>query len=88
MVLEQLQSISDTPASKTAVRSYLRSGKDRVLLVLDGLDEIKLKEFPHIQEVLRGQAYRKCCILATARPHVAETCQNKATSVAKILGVF
>ena len=89
MVVEQLQNISDTPnpaLSDSAVCSYLRSGKDRVLLVLDGLDEIKLKEFHHFQEVLRGDAYRKCCILATTRPHVVESHHNKATLVAKILG--
>ena len=89
MVAEQLQSISDTPNpafSDLAVHKYLKSGKDRILLVLDGLDEIKLKEYQHVLEVLRGDAYRKCCILATTRPHVVASLHNKATSVAKILG--
>ena len=89
MVVDQLKSISDNPgsiASEAEVRNYLTSGKDKVLLVLDGLDEIKLKEFPHVQKVLRGEAYRRCCILATTRPHVAASFHNKATSVAKILG--
>ena len=89
MVVDQLKSISDNPGSivsEAEVRNYLKSGKDKVLLVLDGLDEIKLKEFPHVQKVLRGEAYRRCCILATTRPHVAASFHNKATSVAKILG--
>ena len=89
MVAEQLQSISDTPNpafSDSAVRSYLRSGKDRILLILDGLDEIKLKEYPHVLQVLRGEAYRKCCILATTRPHDAASLHIFVTSVAKILG--
>ena len=89
MVVDQLKSISDNPisiVSEAEVGSYLKSGKDKVLLVLEGLDEIKLKEFPHVQKVLRGEAYRRCCILATTRPHVAASYQNKATSVAKIMG--
>ena len=89
MVIDQLKTISDNPssiASEEDVGSYLKSGKDKILLVLGGLDEIKLKEFPHVQKVLKGEAYRKCCILATTRPHVAASFQNKATSVAKILG--
>ena len=89
MVVDQLKSISDNPssiASEAEVGNYLKFGKDKVLLVLDGLDEIKLKEFPHVQKVLKGEAYRSCCILATTRPHVAASFQNKATSVAKILG--
>ena len=89
MVVNQLEIISENPSfmpSEVEVCNYLKSGKDKVLLVLDGLDEIKLKEFPHVQRVLRGEAYRRCCILATTRPHVAASYQNKATSVAKILG--
>ena len=89
MVVDQLPSISDTPnptVSEVVVGNYLKSGRDRVLLILDGLDEIKLKEFTHVQKVLRGEAYRKCCILATTRPHVAETLYNKMTNIAKIKG--
>ena len=89
MVAEQLHSISDTPNpafSDSAASNYLKSGKDRVLLVLDGLAEIKLKEFQHVQEILRGEAYRKCCILATTRPHVAWSLHNKMTKVAEIKG--
>ena len=89
MVVDQLKSIYDNPssiASEAEVGSYLKSGKDKVFLILDGLDEIKLKEFPHVQKVLKGEAYRRCCILATTRPHIAASFHNKATSVAKILG--
>ena len=58
MVAKLLQTISDTPdpaISDEAVHNYLKSGKDRVLLVLDGLDEIKLKKFQHVLKVLRGE---------------------------------
>ena len=31
-----------------AVRQYMKSSRDRVLLVLDGIDEIKLKEYKQV----------------------------------------
>ena len=55
-------------------------------MVLDGLDEIQLKKFPQIHGMLRGEAYRKCSILATTRPYKAETLNNKMTVLAKIKG--
>ena len=87
MVEDQIGPIYDEALpSQEAVRQYMKSGRDRVLLVLDGIDEINLKQYKQVQEVLRGDAYRRCCILATTRPHVAETLKNKMTVVAKIKG--
>ena len=87
MVKDQIGPIYDnTLPSEEAIRQYMKSGRDRVLLVLDGIDEINLKQFTQVHEVLKGDAYRKCCILATTRPHVAETLKNKMTVVSKIKG--
>ena len=87
MVKGQIETLwEDDRVSEEDIAEYMRSGRDRVLLVLDGLDEINLKQYPQVQEVLVGERYRKCCILATTRPHVAETLHNKMTTVAKIKG--
>ena len=87
MVKNQIETLSENyQVSEVDIASYMKSGRDRVLLVLDGLDEINLKQYPQVQEVLLGEGYRKCCILATTRPHVAETLYNKMTNVAKIKG--
>ena len=64
----------------------MKSGRDKVLLILDGLDEIEWKNYPIIQKVLQGEAYTKCCILLTTRPHIAEKVHNKVSTVARILG--
>ena len=88
MVKNQIETLWDNDqVSEVDIANYMKSGRDRVLLVLDGLDEINLKLYPQVQEVLLGQRYRKCCILATTRPHVAKTLYNKMTSVAKIKGL-
>ena len=87
MVEDQIGPICDSILSpEEAVGQFMKSGRDRILLVLDGIDEIKLEEYKQVEEVLRGDAYRKCCILATTRPYVAETLKNKMTMVSKIKG--
>ena len=88
MVKNQIKTLwADDKISEVDIADYIESGRDRVLLVLDGLDEINLKQYSQVQDVLQGNVYRKCCILATTRPHVAETLQNKMTNVAKIKGL-
>ena len=85
MVKNQIKTLSENDqVSEIDIANYMKSGRDRILLVLDGLDEINLKQYPQVREVLHGERYRKCCILATTRPHVAETLYNKMTNVAKI----
>ena len=87
MVKGQIETLwEDDRVSEKDITEYMKSGRDRVLLVLDGLDEINLKQYPQVQEVLVGERYRKCCILATTRPYAATTLYNKMTTVAKIKG--
>ena len=86
LVKEQLGSVRDNDATDSLIGEYLRSGQDRVLLVLDGLDEINLRQYPNIQDVLNGKSFRKCCILATTRPYVARELKGKMTSVAHLKG--
>ena len=85
MIVNQISSIAEN-ASAAKVGDYLKSGRDRILLILDGLDEIPWKKYSTIQTLLQGDAYRKCCILLTTRPHVAEQIHNKVSTVARILG--
>ena len=86
MIKLQIASLGECNISDEKLQKYLKSGQDRVLLVLDGLDEIQLKKFPQIHGMLKGEAYRKCSILATTRPYKAETLNNKMTVLAKIKG--
>ena len=87
IIKEQIKSIyEDDDITGELIQKYLKSGRDRVLLILDGIDEITLKEYQAVKDVLQGNALRKCCILATTRPYVAETLNNKMTLIANITG--
>ena len=87
MVKSQIKSIwEEDTVSAELIQQYMKSGRDRVLLVLDGVDEISLDEYPQVKEVLYGQIYRKCCILTTTRPYMAEKLNNKMSMVANITG--
>ena len=86
IIKSQINLVRNSNVSDEMLAKYLRSGKDRVLLVLDGLDEINLKKFPKIQEIIHGEAYRKCTILVTSRPNVTHTVHNKMTTLAKLKG--
>ena len=85
MIVDQISSIAEN-ASAAMVGDYLKSGRDKVLLILDGLDEIRWEKYSIIEKVLLGKAYRKCCILLTTRPHIAEKVHSKVSTVARILG--
>ena len=88
MVKDQIKTLwEDDKVSEKDIAEYMKSVRDRVLLVLDGIDEINLKKYSEANEVLVGDRYRKCCILATTRPHAATTLNNKMTTVAKIKGL-
>ena len=87
IIKEQIKSIyEDDGVSAELIEKYLKSGRDRVLLILDGIDEITLKDHQPVKDVLEGKALRKCCILATTRPYVAENLNNKMTMIANITG--
>ena len=84
LIKEQL--VADNDVTDSLIGEYLRSGQDRVLLVLDGLDEINLKHYPNVQDVLTGKSFRKCCILVTTRPHLARELKGKMTSIVYLKG--
>ena len=87
IIKEQIKSIYENDDVTTElIEKYLKSGRDRVLLILDGIDEITLKDHQPVKDVLEGKALRKCCILATTRPYVAENLNNKMTMIANITG--
>ena len=87
MVKSQIKSIwEEDTVSAELIHQYIKSGRDRVLLVLDGVDEISLDEYPWVKKILYGDVYRKCCILTTTRPYVAKKLNNKMTMVANITG--
>ena len=86
IIIEQIATLKDANVSEDMLRDYLKSGTHRVLLVLDGLDEIELDKCPDIKDMITGTEYRQCYILVTTRPHMGRAVRNKMTHVANIRG--
>ena len=87
LVKEQIPSLQEIDdVTPSLISEYLRSGQDRVLVILDGLDEINLKQYPRVQDVLSGKTLTRCCVLATTRPYAAREVKGRMTSVAHLKG--
>ena len=69
-----------------AIDKYLKQSKNSVLLILDGLDEIDLRKYPQVNQVLCGQDYPSCCVMTTSRPHVALEIKDEMSCIANITG--
>ena len=63
----------------------IRSGK-KVLLVLDGLDEVDLKKYRQVIRIFWRRDYPGCCVLATCKPHVFQQVSHYMTRTARITG--
>ena len=63
----------------------IRSGK-KVLLVLDGLDDVDLKKYPQLMRILSRRDYSRCCVLTTCKPHVFQQVSHYMTRTARITG--
>ncbi len=79
MIIDQNLSLRDENSSPDLLQKYLKSGTERVLLVLDGMDEIELDD-PIIKDIMAGKEYRKCVIMFTTRPYVSKSSVMTKTS--------
>ncbi len=87
LIKTQIGSIDDREEiSETQIAQYLKSGRDRVLLILDGLDEIRLNNYPIIKNIVIGNTHRSCTLMITSRPFVIQEVHNKMTVVARNMG--
>ena len=68
------------------VNRYLIQNENKVLLILDGLDEKDLKKYPRITRILCGDDYSKCCVMSTSRPHISPKIKNSMSYIANITG--
>ncbi|XP_022109773.1 NACHT, LRR and PYD domains-containing protein 1-like [Acanthaster planci] len=69
---------SDQMVSKKALGSVIRKVGHKVLIILDGLDEINLKVLNQrappgdisVRDILAVKSLASCCIIVTTRPHM------------------
>ncbi len=85
-VLHQMKTPEDIRISAGSINMNLVDPELRVLLVLDGLDEVDLEHHPQLRRILSGEELSSCCVLVTSRPHVAPAVKNEMNCVARITG--
>ena len=68
------------------VEKHLIRPDKKVLLILDGLDEVDLKKYPQLTRILSRKDYPRCCVLATCKPHVVQQVRHYMTRTVRITG--
>ena len=77
---------SECTVDEKALNTLLSQGEKKVLLILDGLDEIDLQKYPKVSRILSSEDYPRCCVMATSRPHFEPWITGYMTYIAKING--
>ena len=77
---------SDFDLDEDTLKRHLQSDESRILLILDGLDEIDIRHHPEVDEILKGRKYKNCNVFVTSQPHAARKYENKMSSVVEIQG--
>ncbi len=66
------------------IRQLLKDHGEECLLIFEGFDECQPNE--HVMEIIKGQKYRSCNVLVTARPHVVESIEEHFTCIGVVEG--
>ncbi|XP_038045175.1 NLR family CARD domain-containing protein 4-like [Patiria miniata] len=81
-IFDQLLGVKSGVA-KDELDQYIQDNSNKVLILLDGFDEMRTKtldvaSFGSILKALNRTEYRKCCILVSTRPSHLETLMSKS----------
>ncbi len=68
------------------IRQLLKDHGDECLLIFEGFDECQQNDDNAVMEIIKGQRYRSCHVLATARPHVVESIEEHFTTIGVVEG--
>ena len=65
-VYEQILPL-DEDSLKNKLNTFIKEQPEKILLVVDGLDEITQAATEHVMNLLTGKCLRKCYVVATSR---------------------
>ena len=68
------------------VEKHLIRPDKKVLLILDGLDEVDLTKYSQLTRILSRKDYPRCCVFATCKPHVVQQVRHYMTRTVRITG--
>ncbi len=69
-IIDQIRILRHENVSAEMMIEILNSKDYKVLIILDGLDEITLKLHPHINNIIQENTFIQCSLLVTSRPHL------------------
>ncbi len=82
-IMKQLWYPDDAKINKDVFESILNSNDMKILIILDGLDEVPFNDFPHISKKVQCN---NCNLLVTARPHMIHQVKRYFDSIVTIKG--
>ncbi len=68
--MSQIKTLINNDVSPDAINGILKSMKFKVLLVLDGFDEIDMEKHTHFTDVIYENTFQNVWLLATMQPHL------------------
>ena len=72
-IIHQIKTLKDQNVSSELITNILKSDQFKVLLILDGLDEINLESHPNCKDVILGNSLLNCWLLVTTQPHLVNS---------------
>ena len=86
ILIQQTPELDALNVTQQRLRKILDHHRNRVLLILDGLDQHALGSNDDIWKIITGQTLQQCNILLTSRPHNTRDIEQYFSTTAKILG--
>ena len=86
VIIEQTPVLKGLNVTQKRMKQILETFGNRILVILDGLDEHALGENRDVDAILKGRKYMFCNFLLTSRPHSISKVQEKFHTVVKVDG--
>ena len=83
---DQLLPLDVQEQDKEEFFKFIRHNQSKVLLVLDGLDELPSSKLPQLKEIIQGRMLPKCHFVVTARQEVGVKVRECCDSLLEIEG--
>ncbi len=87
MIIEQSLPLVDANVKPSIIKALLKQ-HEKVLLILDGYDEMSesARESPYLKRLLQSALYGDICLVMTSRPQMITDIEGYFTSIASIEG--
>ncbi len=87
IIIEQTPPLVSASIKPAVIKALLKNNK-KVLLILDGYDEMSenARASPHLKQLLHSELYGNICLILTSRPQMISDIERHFTTIASIEG--